>query len=192
MVSWTRRLLAAAVAVGAGVWGAGLAYVGGRQEWPPPSAGDAVLVLGTSATVRGAPNPCMRTRVLEGVRLIQEGLAPVLIVSGGFDPRDGQVEADAMATIAREMGLPDEQVLIEGRATSTIENLTYSRDLLAAVEHPRFVVVTEPFHMPRAVVAADRLGIDVDPAPTPRCPNRDPTWILREPAALVWYRWKLR
>lgn len=191
MVIWAHRLLAAAVAVGAGMWAAGLFYIGGRQDWPPPSPANAVLVLGTSTTVGGAPNPCMRIRVSEGVRLVREGLAPVLIVSGGFDPRDGNVEAEAMAEMAREMDLLDEQILVEDRATSTIENLTFSLDLLD-VEHPRLVVVTEPFHMPRAVFAADQLGVDMDPVTTSPCPDRSPTWIIREPAALLWYRWRLR
>lgn len=187
-----RRALVAAVALGAAAWAAGLSYMTFRHDWPPPGAADAVLVLGTSSTVRGAPNPCMTTRVREGVRLVQEGFAPVLVVSGGFDPRDGVVEAETMRTIALELGLSDEAILVEDQATSTIENLTFSVRLLPDVERPKVLVVTEPFHLPRAAFAADRLGIDALPVPTPRCRERGIAWVFREPAALVWYRWKLR
>ncbi len=187
-----RRVLIAAVAVGATAWAAALSYIVARNEWPSPAASDAVVVLGTSSIARGGPNPCMATRVREGVRLVQRGLAPVMVVSGGFDPRDGLIEAETMRAIALDLGLSDEAILVEDQATSTIENLTFSLRLLGDVERPRVLVVTEPFHLPRAVFAAERLGIDAVPAPTTGCPGRDLRWMVREPAALLWYRWKLR
>lgn len=187
-----RGVLVAALALGVTAWAAALSYILIRHEWPSPGEADAVLVLGTSSMARGAPNPCMATRVREGVRLVQEGFAPVMVVSGGLDPRDGLVEAKTMRSIALDLGLSDEAILVEERATSTIENLTFSAGLLAEVERPRMLVVTEPFHLPRAVFAADRLGIDVLPVPSPVCPERGLTWLFREPVALVWYRWKLR
>ena len=184
------RLLRVGIAVatlGATAWGAGHAYIASHRSWPEPSPGDAVVVLGTSSTIRGgAANPCMGVRVAEGVRLVRAGLAPVLIVSGGLDPRDGLVEAESMADLAVEMGLEPAQVMIEGRSTSTIENLTFVEELIG-VERPRLIVVTEPFHLPRAAMAADRLGIDIEPAPSPVCDARDRTWIIREPVALWWY-----
>jgi uncharacterized SAM-binding protein YcdF (DUF218 family) len=181
------RVLLSAASFGAVAWAAGHAYIAAHRTWPPPSAADAVLVLGTSSTVRGEPNPCMRTRVGEGVRLVQEGLAPVLIVSGGLDARDGLVEADSMADLAVELGIDRDRVLREDRSTSTIENLSFSYALLEDIDQPSMIVVTEPFHLPRAVMAADRLGLDVEPAPSPACLGRDHTWIFREPVALWWY-----
>jgi uncharacterized SAM-binding protein YcdF (DUF218 family) len=187
-----KRALAATVAVSAGTWAAGMGFVLTRQDWPAPRAADAVVVLGTSATVRGHPSPCMRVRVAEGVRLVDQGVAPFLIVSGGLDPRDGIVEAEAMRDLAEELGLAPDRILMEDRATSTIENLEYSVRLLASRGLAgRIVVTTEPFHLPRAMWAARRLGIDADGAPSGRCPGRGPGWMLREPAAVVWYWWKL-
>lgn len=188
-----RRLAMGALAIGAGAWAAGMGFVLTRQEWPAPAPADAVLVLGTSTLVRGRPNGCMETRVAEGVRLVQAGLAPVLIVSGGRDPKDGLVEAESMADIARRLGLSPDQVLRETAATSSIENLEYSRRmLLDAGLGDRMIVVTEPFHLPRAMLAAERLGVDAQPAPSERCRDRGPLWLIREPTAVLWYLWKLR
>jgi uncharacterized SAM-binding protein YcdF (DUF218 family) len=92
-----------------------------------------------------------------------------------------------MAELASELGLDPDRVVREDRSTSTIENLTHSRALLTEVDAPTMVMVTEPFHLPRAVMAAHRLGIDVEPAPSPVCRERDHTWIIREPVALWWY-----
>ncbi len=188
-----RRILIGALALGAGAWAAGMGFVATRQDWPEPKPADAVLVLGTSSLVGGRPNPCMAARVTEGVRLVQAGLAPVLVVSGGFDPKDGLVEAETMAELAAGLGLPTDQVLLETRATSSIENLTYTRELLVGAGHGgRMIVVTEPFHLPRAMFAADRLGLEVQGAPSARCTDRGPLWRVREPAAVLWYWWKLR
>ena len=188
-----RRLAIGALALGAGAWAAGMGFVLTRQTWPEPVPADAVLVLGTSTLVRGRPNPCMETRVAEGVRLVQAGLAPVLVVSGGRDPKDGLVEAESMADVAVRLGLSPDRVLLETSATSTIENLEYSRRTLAdAAFGERMIVVTEPFHSPRAMLAAERLGLDAQPAPSGKCPGRGPLWLIREPTAVLWYLWKLR
>lgn len=170
-----------------------MGFVLTRQDWPDPTPADAVLVLGTSTLVRGRPNACMETRVAEGVRLVEAGLAPVLVVSGGRDPKDGLVEAESMADIAIGLGLAPDQVLVERAATSTIENLEYSLQVLDdGGRGHRMIVVTEPFHLPRAMLAADRLGIDAQPAPSEKCSERGPLWLVREPTAVLWYLWKLR
>lgn len=188
-----RRILIGALALGAGSWAAGMGFVATRQTWPEPTPADAVLVLGTSSMSGGRPNPCMAVRVAEGVRLVRAGLAPVMVVSGGLDPRDGLVEAETMANLAIELGLTVDQVLLETRATSSIENLTHTRDLLVdAGRGGRTIVVTEPFHLPRAIFAADRLGLEAQGAPSERCTDRGPLWLVREPAAVLWYWWKLR
>ncbi len=188
-----RRILIGALALGAGAWAAGMGFVATRQEWPEPTPADAVLVLGTSSMVDDRPNPCMAARVAEGARLVQAGLAPLMVVSGGFDPKDGLVEAETMAELAFGLGVSADQVRLETRATSSIENLSYSSELLAAEGRGgRMIVVTEPFHLPRAIFAAYRLGIEAQGSPSERCTERGPLWLVREPAAVLWYWWKLR
>jgi uncharacterized SAM-binding protein YcdF (DUF218 family) len=184
-------MLIAGAAACVAAWAVTLGSIAARQSWPDVGEVDAVLVLGTSSTLRGTPNPCMSVRVSAGVALVERGLADTLIVSGGLDPRDGFVEAETMRDLAVEAGLDPSQIVVEDRATSTIENLVFAIETLDAPD-PRLIVVTEPFHMPRAMFAARRLGISAQAAPSPRCPDRDPTWVAREPAATVWYLWKLR
>ena len=87
---------------------------------------------------------------------------------------------DASATTVRS----------EPNATSTIENLKFSVELLEGAD-PSVVVVTEPFHLPRAMLAAGRLGIDAVGAPAERCADRSPLWIVREPLAIGWYALEL-
>ncbi|WP_338835713.1 YdcF family protein [Neomoorella thermoacetica] len=65
-------------------------------------------------------------RVATGVKLYQEGLAPRLLMTGG--PVEWNVaEADIMAEQAKFLGVPEKDIVLEKRATSTYENALYSR-----------------------------------------------------------------
>src|SRR5690606_14741883 len=56
-------------------------------------------------------------------------------------------EADQFARIAREMGVPEERILIENQSTNTGENVAFTRRLLAerGIEAHRFIVVQKPY-----------------------------------------------
>lgn len=180
------RVAIVLVALGVVVYGAALgaiiAGMGRRQVFPA----DAVVVLGTAARIDGRVNPCLLARLEEGIRLVREGAAGRLVVSGGADPVEGEAEAELMARIAVERGLEPDQVLVEPRATSTRENLEYSRRLLDEAGAESMIIVSEPFHLPRAALTARRLGIEHGVAPSASCRERR-WWFLREPVALVWY-----
>ena len=66
-----------------------------------------------------------------GARLWLDGWAPWMLLSGGLGNLTKHIweeaEADQFARIAREMGVPQEQILIENRSTNTGENVAFSR-----------------------------------------------------------------
>src|SRR5687767_15884045 len=75
------------------------------------------------------------TRVAErGAQLFLEGWAPLLIFSGGLGRITAgmwsEPEADQFARIARGMGVPEEQLLVENRSTNTGENVLFTKRLL--------------------------------------------------------------
>src|ERR1700761_1699073 len=90
-------------------------------------------------------------RVAErGAELYLQGLAPILLFSGGLgnvtkgiwkDP-----EADRFARIALDMGVPAEAIFIENQSTNTGENILFTQRLLADKGlHPdSFIVVQKP------------------------------------------------
>lgn len=86
---------------------------------------DVILVFGSNDL-----------RVAEhAARLHLSGLAPLLLFSGarGRMTLDWpEEEAVAMARVARALGVAEEAILIEKRATNTGENIRFSRELLAA------------------------------------------------------------
>jgi len=81
---------------------------------------DCILVLGSHDT-----------RVAEkGAALFMEGMAPLLILSGGLGRLTAghwtEPEAGIFAQIARNKGVPDNKILIENRSTNTGENIRFT------------------------------------------------------------------
>jgi uncharacterized SAM-binding protein YcdF (DUF218 family) len=169
---------------------AALVWVGVGAERDTSVPSDTVIVLGASAFYRGAWNPCLVSRVRQGVRLVQSGKAEQLILSGGLDIEDGAIEANVMRDIALQFGADSAQIILESRATSTAENLEFSRDLMRRAGLRSAIIVSDPYHLPRASLIARRLGLQftVSPALDSPCWSR---WrfasrnYLREPLALL-------
>jgi hypothetical protein len=66
--------------------------------------------------------------------LYHNGVANLIIFSGyaGFDGNTtGQSEAQAMAQRAMELGVPEEAIILEEKASNTAENLLFAADILA-------------------------------------------------------------
>ncbi|QKZ14973.1 YdcF family protein [Spirosoma sp. KUDC1026] len=91
-------------------------------------------------------------RVAErGAELFLEGWAPLLMFSGGLGVITRHMwskpEAELFAQIARDMGVPDQQILIEDRSSNTGENVLFSRQLLEQrrLDAERFIVVQKPY-----------------------------------------------
>ncbi|RCR65642.1 YdcF family protein [Larkinella punicea] len=91
-------------------------------------------------------------RVAErGAQLWLDGWAPLLIFSGGLGVITRNLwtepEADQFAEIARNMGVPDEAMLIENQSTNTGENVLFTQQRLAErnLDPTRFLLVQKPY-----------------------------------------------
>ncbi|GGA89186.1 YdcF family protein [Puia dinghuensis] len=106
-----------------------------------PAETDCILVLG-SLDLRVADR---------GAELYLEGRAPILIFSGGLgkitEKMFRDTEADLMARIALDRGVPAEAIFIENRSTNTGENILFTRQLLEDKGlHPQsFLLVQKPY-----------------------------------------------
>lgn len=74
---------------------------------------------------------------LHAAELYHQGLAPVIVMSGGVKPKiwdntqhHDKTEAEAFAETAIEAGVPADHILLENRATNTSENLWFTEELL--------------------------------------------------------------
>lgn len=151
---------------------------------------DAVVVLGARVNYNNHWNPCLVARVEHGAELVKAGRAKFLIVSGGTDVEDGVNEASAMREMALNAGISSEQIILEPKATSTFENLKFSKVILEARKLKTVIVVTEKFHAPRAAMIAAKLGLNFSssPAQMSACWSRwkyFSRFFLREPFAVL-------
>lgn len=85
-----------------------------------------------------------------------------IYVTGGAGPRaPGPVMRDFLE---QELGVP--VAVLEDESRNTRENASRTAPLLAAAGIRGVLLVTDAWHMPRAVTAFERAGVDVVPAPT--------------------------
>ena len=127
----------------------------------PPTRTDAALVLG------GDP---YFERTGHAVRLLKKGLVTRLIFCGG-EPGPGD-HALSLMQHARELGAPEESLLIEDRSHSTRESVEFALPLLQENRIRSLTLVTSPFHQRRTFLAARKsLGNEVRLVNSPADPS---------------------
>lgn len=112
---------------------------------------DVIVVLGAGITAEGALNEASKRRVAAGVRLYKAGIAPKILFTGGSAEEGSPTAADEMAALAAAEGVPESAMLREGRAQSTLQNAYFSTPMLRAEGAERVILVTEGYHMARAL-----------------------------------------
>jgi uncharacterized SAM-binding protein YcdF (DUF218 family) len=120
---------------------------------------DAALVLGCPAQPDGTPSMCERCRVKSAVRQYRGGRVGKLIFSGGA-AHSPIVEANVMGDLAVRRGVPAGDVLREGRALTTWQNVRFSVALLRAHALDTVLVISTADHLPRARRIARFWGLD--------------------------------
>lgn len=186
------RLLLAIVLYGGFVMGTALAALTLRVILAFP--GDAVfpvecgLVFGAAVHRSDDPGPGILRRTATAVRLFHEGKIERFIFTGGRGAASVESEAIVMRAVATHRGIDPEMVVLEEEATSTWENLVYSRPLVA--DCASIVGISDRYHLARIKYLAQRQGfasLPVYPADNP--PNDAFTLrsVIREVFALFYY-----
>lgn len=149
---------------------------------------DAAIVLGAMVRPDGSPSPALARRVARGVRLVEEGRAGHLLMSGGA-VRHPVPEAHVMRGLALESGVPADRLHVEDASLNTIGNALLSRPIVEERGWTRLAVVTDVCHMARSLYVFRRLGLTVRPEPAWPGTGVGPEWYmawLREGLALPW------
>jgi uncharacterized SAM-binding protein YcdF (DUF218 family) len=135
----------------------------GRRDEARPV--DAIVVLG-AAQYDGRPSPQLAARLDHVIALWPEGLAPIVVVTGGKQPADRFTEAEASARYLIERGVPEGVLLFENEGRSTYESLDGVADMLRERGLRTVLLVTDPFHALRSRLTAEELGLDAYVSPT--------------------------
>lgn len=144
---------------------------------PQPAA--AIVVLG--AGVEGNdPSPIFEARLRHGVDLHQRGLAPFLILTGGFGSETQASEAEVGKRYTLAAGVPESAILIETVSKTTLQNLKETDRLLDENDLGRnLIIVSDPYHLFRATRMAKSLGLKTMASATPSTQFR--TWRTKVP-----------
>jgi uncharacterized SAM-binding protein YcdF (DUF218 family) len=119
-----------------------------------------------AAQYDGRPSPQLAARLDHALELWPEGLAPMLIVTGGNQPGDRFTEADASAEYLVDRGVPIDAIRLEGEGATTYESLRNVRETVGG-EVGSVLIVTDPYHALRSRLIAESLGFEAFVSPTP-------------------------
>lgn len=223
LAGWRRVALALAVLGAAVLWLAATPvlaealYAPLERRYPAlpvadaPDA-DAIVLLGGSL---GAALPPRRApdfsdasdRVIHAWRLYRAGKAPRIVLTGGKLPwTEGEPEAERLATVLQELGVPRSALLLDVASRNTAENAQFTAALFATHGLADGLLVTSAGHMPRSVAVFAKAGVAVTPMPTDfRVVDDDRTlfdWLpdvealqlstyaVRERLGFLLYRWR--
>ncbi|SDF77674.1 Uncharacterized SAM-binding protein YcdF, DUF218 family [Lentzea fradiae] len=150
---------------------------------------DGIIVLGAGLIGSRVPK-LLANRLDRAMRLYHRergaGRTPVIVVTGGQGADEEVSEAFAMREYLVERGIPADEIVLEDQATTTDENLRYSKALLADRGHSgRIVAVTNNYHVFRTAVLSRNQGLRLQVIGAPTAWYFVPSAFLREFVALL-------
>lgn len=117
---------------------------------------DAALVLGCGVYNNSMPSPLLRERLDAVVELYESGAIDRIIMSGDHGQPEYN-EVRVMKNYAIDKGVPSEAVFMDHAGFSTYESV-YRADKIFGAK--RLVIVTQRYHLYRALYIADTMGLD--------------------------------
>jgi SanA protein len=142
------------------------------------------IVFGAGLTRSGEPTPALYDRVVTAVDLYQRGLVNKLLLTG--DNRFASYnEPEAMRRTAVKLGVPNEDLVLDYAGRRTYDSC-YRAHAIFGVNHA--ILVTQAFHLDRALYLCDTFGIDSVGVVADRrnyTASSQTWWSIREAAATV-------
>lgn len=117
---------------------------------------DCILVLGAGVRSDGTPSPVLEDRILQGVLLYNNGASNRILMSGD-NTRKGYDEVNTMKKYAMNKGVASENIFMDHAGISTYDSIYRVKEIFQA---DKIIIVTQKYHLYRALYIADSLGID--------------------------------
>jgi uncharacterized SAM-binding protein YcdF (DUF218 family) len=133
-----------------------------RDEAAPAQA---IVVLG-AAQYDGVPSPVLANRLDHAADLYRQGIAPLIVVTGGRQEGDRYTEAEAGANyLSREHAIPGDAIERETTGHNSWESLAAAARFLQGDGITQVVLVSDPYHAMRIDGIAAELGLDAVVSP---------------------------
>ncbi len=148
-----------------------------EDDYPPgwieimPRANVAILLGGMASMPATSPTPQFSDavdRLFYAAQLYHAGNVDYILVSGGNLPwQPASIpEAVVVAAVLVRMGVPQDAIVVESKSQNTHENAVFSKTIVEESGWDSALLVTSGSHMPRALAAFSKAGIDAVPAAT--------------------------
>jgi SanA protein len=143
------------------------------------------IVFGAGLQWDGSPTAVLRDRVAVAARLYFDGKVEKLLLSGDNSTLYYN-EPGAMQQYGLELGIPEEDMVLDYAGRRTYDTCYRAHEIFGVQEA---ILVTQGFHLPRALYTCNRLGVSSVGVPAdlrPYLRRARLYWSLREiPATLV-------
>jgi uncharacterized SAM-binding protein YcdF (DUF218 family) len=159
----------------------------------------AVVIFGAPLQSNGAPSPALSRRIGFGLQAAALHSGPVFC--SGAATRGGLSEAEAIAEGLRAGGVERSRLILDEGSRDTLETAVAAVRFARRVGIASLVICTDDFHMPRARMLSEALGLPAERGPVPSGPSGAPLdyWRrmrMREAAAYGYdfavIRWRRR
>lgn len=155
LLLWFEGLLLAALGVFLTVTGIRIVHEANLQE---SHAADAIVVFG-AAEYAGHPSPVLRARLDHAFDLYHQGVAPVVITTGGAgsDPKfsEGGVGRDYL----ERRGIPDRNLIAETQGSDTAHSAARVAAIMRENELHSCIAVSDAYHVFRIKRLLEHEGI---------------------------------
>ena len=119
---------------------------------------DCILVLGAGVRADGTPSHMLEDRLRGAVALYEAGVSDVLLLSGDNSGEDYD-EVSAMVRYCLEHGVPESAIVRDDIGFSTSESVY---NTVSTLGYRDILVVTQEYHLYRAMYMVKRMGADAD------------------------------
>lgn len=152
-----------------------------------PQPADVAIVLGNTVYRDGSPSPRLAARLDSAIECYRQRQCGLIFVSGGIDAA-GTDEAAAMRTYLMRYGVAEDRIAVDSNGVDTWSTARHASAFMRDRGLAKALVVTQYFHLPRAMLALSRFGIrDISGVYPSFLESRDLYSIAREVPAFVWY-----
>ena len=116
---------------------------------------DCILVLGAGVW-KDRPSHMLEDRLLEGIKLYENGTSNKIIMSGDHSRVDYD-EVNVMKKFAMDRGIKSEDIFMDHAGFSTYESLYRAKEIFKC---RKIVIVTQKYHLHRSLYIGEKLGLE--------------------------------
>ena len=105
-------------------------------HYEPEKDKDYIIILGCGIRKDGTPTPLLKGRVDRALKFRAQQLGETgkdlcFVVSGGQGPNEVISEAECMKNYLISQGIPEDQIILEDKSSTTAENMSFSKEKIA-------------------------------------------------------------